>query len=240
MNQKLMFFISIIVIVVGVSGIVLNNKEEPAPIPSETVEKKTSTDTAVKLLVANKALTPGAMLKADDYSVKLIDVAVDSEWTKYHATKKVGDYLGGYITAPVAQGEYILPELLITPGHPEFMKMSLGQDVAYNLDVRLQDHDMIALISPMDKVDIYLLTKGELTKVISGVTVLKKTINKEKKEAKLLVRLTLQQSKDIKVVESEGAVIPMLSSNSTRSVKSGDVVSDFKKYQIDKIKKLKG
>ncbi|MGL6010148.1 MAG: hypothetical protein ACRC0J_01345, partial [Shewanella oncorhynchi] len=48
---------------------------------------------------------PMGMLKADDYSVKLIDVAVDSEWTKYHATKKVGDYLGGYITAPVAQGE---------------------------------------------------------------------------------------------------------------------------------------
>ncbi|WP_033137019.1 hypothetical protein [Aeromonas finlandensis] len=99
---------------------------------------------------------------------------------------------------------------------------------------------MVAQLSQMDKVDIFLLTKGELTKIISGVTVLNIKSDKGKKESQLVVRLTSKQIKDIKVVENEGTLMPILGSNSASSVKSGDVVSDLKKYQIDKIKKLKG
>uniref|UniRef100_UPI0012E039DA SAF domain-containing protein n=1 Tax=Aeromonas finlandensis TaxID=1543375 RepID=UPI0012E039DA len=140
MNQKLMFLISIIVIVVGVSGIVLNNVDPQAPTPMETMEKKPSPDKAIKLLVAKRDLTQGSILEADDYSVKVINAADNSEWSKYHSNRNFTEYLGSYITASVAQGEYILPEILLTSGHPEYMKRSLGQDIAYTLTIRPQDH----------------------------------------------------------------------------------------------------
>lgn len=237
MNHRILFFLSIVVIAVGIAGIFLQKKTPEPKAPDKTVS------IAQTIMVAKvmRELKPYDILSRDDY--KLISIEVSQESKDYRDISSLdnGDLQGYLIRNNIANGSFILPQMVESPNSPTFAIHSLrSNETPYSYKVKSEDEYLLSSLSIGDDVSLYLrlievdkskknsvglVTEGSnnpdanmkryaISRVMGPVSIV--DIKKENVElhnndgsymGTVVLRLNSQQMAKIKVVEKAGELM---------------------------------
>jgi len=156
MNQRIIIFFSMVIIVVGVVGISLSgkspDKKNPSPVVEQTHQKK-------KILVAEalRNIESETILRPADYQLKYIEIDNGSEDGRDLKNIKASDVRGFLSRARFTKDSFILPAKLESPDSKTFYLHSLGKDeLPYGYLVNSQDSYLLTTISVGNKVSLYL------------------------------------------------------------------------------------
>ena len=165
MNYRILFFISILILAIGVGGLfVMPNQQQSAPQPvavTETTvpvaEKKT-----IKVAVAKQSLPAGTILKEGDYQVSEMQVEPDSVLVKDDVSAALAqnsESLNGLLMAePVLDGRFLPPQGLIAPSDERFLFYTVGKgEVIYRVYIRNEHQFSLDTLKSGDVVGLFAL-----------------------------------------------------------------------------------
>jgi pilus assembly protein CpaB len=150
MNQRILLFLSVIIIVVGIVGLIKSNDE---PVQEETLQ------TASKNIIIAEAvydLFPGDIIDDNAFKIKSQQVSEDHDIRDLSAIN--GNLQGYLVKNKIGRGENILLASLEQPGSEGFIKRSIQLgDVPYLFPVKKNDNEyLLSALNAGDKVAIYL------------------------------------------------------------------------------------
>lgn len=151
MNQRILLFLSVIIIVVGVVGLIRSN-DEPETVP------ETPQAVSKNIIIAEAVydLLPGDIIDDNAFKIKSQLISEDHDIRDLSAIN--GNLQGYLVKNKIGRGENILLAALEKPGSEGFIKrsMQLG-DVPYLFPVKKNDNEyLLSALNAGDKVAIYL------------------------------------------------------------------------------------
>ncbi|WP_067710288.1 hypothetical protein [Erwinia sp. ErVv1] len=159
MNHRMLFFISLIVIIVGVAGILLQYKPPAEPATEDSVSLPVSVpEKKITFLAqASRELKPYDLLSLSDYKIKEIEVHEDAENNRGFSSEVIADLRGYLILENIAEGGIISPEMAISPRSPEFIQRSLRDDeTPYAIKVNVNDEFILTTLKVGQKITLIL------------------------------------------------------------------------------------
>ncbi|SUB81319.1 Uncharacterised protein [Pragia fontium] len=159
MNHRVMFFISLIVIAVGVMGMIVQSGGDSPQVSEEpTVEAKPSSQRTIMLAKAKIELSSGYILGANDYELNEVTVEGNSDLIRLDISALNTGTLRGYLVkSPIKTGSYIESGMLEGPDSPGYILDSLGEnEMTYNFPVRLDNSYLLDSLAVGDDVALYL------------------------------------------------------------------------------------
>ncbi|MFS7242152.1 pilus assembly protein CpaB [Serratia proteamaculans] len=206
MNNRVIFFISIIVIGVGISGIVLQEHQ-----PKNEIQKEKNVESEHTILIAQalKNLQPYDIISPADY--KVISVNAPKDITDPRDITSVSDSsIRGYLVRNnISKDSYLSLSMLEAPSSPDFAKHSLRPDeMPYSLSVSNSDDYLLSSTYTGDKVSLYIrLTEVDKTKKNNVGLVPEGSASADKELKKFVVsrifkEITVLESKRFKVDEN--------------------------------------
>ncbi|EOK7354511.1 pilus assembly protein CpaB [Escherichia coli] len=162
MNHRMLFFLSVIVITVGLAGIFMQKSET---IPSSIAPTKTPAKTIV-VAEATRELKPGHILVPGDYKISTFQINKDEKDIRDISSLGTRNLNGYLMRNNISQFSSILPEAVESPSSETFLVHSLGPDeLPYGYPVRPEDEYLLTSLSAGDKVSLYIrLTEVEKDK----------------------------------------------------------------------------
>ena len=156
MNHRILFFLSLIIIVVGLTGILLQ-KKEPAehgngPAPVQGAKKR-----AIAIAETLREIKPHDILSQEDYQIRTIEI--DEADQDIRDISSLGTHnLNGYLALThLPPDSAILPDRIEAPGSPTFVLHSLKKDeMPYSYRVSAQDESLLTSLSVGDEVSLYI------------------------------------------------------------------------------------
>jgi len=160
----MLFFISLIVIVVGVAGILIQYKPAADPAAATADPVPVSVSEPVKrvtfLAQATRELRPYDLLSLSDYKIKEIEVYEDAQNEHGFPSEVIADLTGYLIRKDIAEGSIISPEMTVSPGSPEFVQHSLRDgETLYAVKVNVQDKFMLKTLKVGQRITLTLRAK---------------------------------------------------------------------------------
>ena len=172
MNYRVLFLVSLVILVVGVIGLVVfpsgSGEETPqaeiAGQPDDTsapaVEKPA--ERLITVAQLKRDIAQGTLLQAGDYELSELNVAEDSplinnDLKSFFETSKTQS-LQGYLMAESVKAEsFITPAMVISPKDPRFLVSSLDpkQEVAYRIYVQAPERYILDTVNSGSYVSIY-------------------------------------------------------------------------------------
>ena len=172
MNYRVLFLVSLVILVVGVIGLVVfpsgSGEETPqaeiAGQPDDTsapaVEKPA--ERLITVAQLKRDIAQGTLLQAGDYELSELNVAEDSplinnDLKSFFETSKTQS-LQGYLMAESVKAEsFITPAMVISPKDPRFLVSSLDpkQEVAYRIYVQPPERYILDTVNSGSYVSIY-------------------------------------------------------------------------------------
>ena len=159
MNHRMMFFVSLIVIAVGVVGILVFAGGEPNPTTgTSTVTTQDPSKRRIVLAVAKTDLVNGHIIKPEDYQISELTVEENSDLISLDISGLNSGSLRGYLLKSSINAEsYIVADMLDSPDSPGYVLNSLGTDeMTYSFPVRISNSYLLDSLSPGDEVVLYL------------------------------------------------------------------------------------
>lgn len=159
MNHRMMFFISLTVIAVGVIGIFVFVGGEPAKTDgTAVVSTQDSPKRRVVLAMAKTDLSSGHIIKPEDYQLSEITVEDGSDLIGLDISAlKTGSLRGYLLKSSIKAESYIVADMLESPDSPGYVLNSLGADeMTYSFPVRASNSYLLDSLSPGDEVALYL------------------------------------------------------------------------------------
>jgi pilus assembly protein CpaB len=206
MNNRVIFFISIVVIGVGIAGIVLQERQ-----PNNEIQKEKNIESEHTILIAQalKDLHPYDIISPTDY--KVISVSAPKDITDPRDITSVPDSsIRGYLVRNnISKGGYLSLSMLEAPSSPDFAKHSLRADeMPYSLPVSNSDDYLLSSTFTGDKVSLYIrLTEVDKNKKNNVGLVPEGSASADKELKKFVVsrifkQITVLESKRFKVDEN--------------------------------------
>ncbi|AJQ98909.1 Flp pilus assembly protein RcpC/CpaB [Enterobacteriaceae bacterium bta3-1] len=153
MNHRMLFFLSIVVIAVGIAGIFVQKKAPENEVKQNAV-------TAVNTITVAKAvreLKPYDILKRDDYTLTSIEVAQEIKDRRDISSLDNGDLQGYLVRHNISNGSFILPHMVESPSSTTFAAHSLrSNETPYSYKVKPEDEYLLSSLSIGDEVSLYL------------------------------------------------------------------------------------
>lgn len=206
MNNRVIFFISIVVIGVGIAGIVLQERQ-----PNNEIKKEKNVVSEHTILIAQalRDLQPYDIISPTDY--KVISVSAPKDVTDPRDITSVSDSsIRGYLVRNnISKDSYLSLSMLEAPSSADFAKHSLRSDeMPYSLPISNSDDYLLSSTYTGDKVSLYIrLTEVDKTKKNNVGLVPEGSASADKELKKFVVsrifkEITVLESKRFKVDEN--------------------------------------
>lgn len=158
MNHRTLFFLSITAIIVGVTGIFLQQKgKTPVLKQQETVENVPRT---VLVAEAIHDLQAGEILSPQDYNIATLKVSSTISDPRDISSMTGGNLRGYLVTKTIKKGSGITLPMLLSPTHPDYAKRSLRMnEMPYAFPVSAPDDYLLSSTRAGDKLALYIRTK---------------------------------------------------------------------------------
>lgn len=162
MNHRMLFFVSFIVIAVGLTGIFMQKSGTP---PSQIARAKILKKTII-IAESTHELSAGHILGPEDYKIRTAQINKDEKDVRDISSLGTRNLNGYLVRNNVSQFSSILPEVVESPASKTFLVHSLGSDeLPYGYSVRPEDEYLLTSLSVGDKVSLYIrLTEVEKDK----------------------------------------------------------------------------
>lgn len=164
MNYRILFFISILILIIGLGGLFMAPNQQSAPematttesVPAES-EKKT-----IKVAVAVNSLPAGTILKDGDYQVSEMQVELDSSLINDDVsdilTRNNNSLSGLLISEAAINGRFLPPQDLISPTDERFLFYTVGKgEVIYRVYIRNEHQFALDTLKSGDIVGLFAL-----------------------------------------------------------------------------------
>ena len=172
MNYRVLFLVSLVILVVGVIGLVVfpsgGGEETPqaeiAGQPDDTSAPAAEKPAERLITVAQlkRDIAQGTLLQAGDYELSELNVAEDSplinnDLKSFFETSKTQSLQGHLMAESVKAESFITPAMVISPKDPRFLVSSLDpkQEVAYRIYVQAPERYILDTVNSGSYVSIY-------------------------------------------------------------------------------------
>lgn len=207
MNYRALFLLSIIILIIGVGGLfLLPSDEATQPTTTQTENqavpepKEKVPEVVIMTAVANRELSKGILLQADDYTLSELKVEqtsplVKSDLTQFMAGTNATSLQGFLTNENITAGSLLSENNLISPEDSRFIISSLDstQEVAYRIYIKdtdeyildtLRQGDSVSVFNQQQDLDNKKTDKKNLIKLMDNLKVLQVKKNKveDKKE----------------------------------------------------------
>lgn len=242
MNHRVLFFLSLTVIAVGIAGIVMQ-RQTPQDPPPESARK--SGVKVITIAEASRKLHPFDILQVDDYKLRTIEVDVDKQDNRDLSSLSSLNLNGYLVHNNITEEAAILPELIEPPTSETFVMHSLqGNELPYSYAVKHSEEYLLSSLKVGSKVSIFIriaevdkkskvsvgfvpegsgssdkaLKKYSLSQVVGEVTILNVKKNKDK----------VKNEYSVDQDEPVGSIVLKMSQNQLADLrvveKSGDLI----------------
>lgn len=155
MNHRMLFFLSVIVIAVGIIGIV-TQKNAVVPHKSSIVQTE-NIKKSIVIAEATHSLSPRDILRPEDYMVRTIEVSKDEKDIRDLSSLGTKNLTGYLIRNNIPQGSSILPDFIEAPTSKTYVLHSMGPDeLPYGYPVSAEDEYLLSSLSTGDSVSLYI------------------------------------------------------------------------------------
>lgn len=190
MNYRVLFFISFLILIIGIGGLLFMPSGEQVVVQQTSDGKVQPVEEKPKKLITIAELKndigQGKLLQATDYVITEISVAEDSslianDLKEFLAASKNKNLQGYLMAENVKSGSFLLPTMLIAPDDPRFIISSLDpkQEVAYRIYVKAAERYILDTVIGGAIVSVYSQqespiadNKMDLIKVANNLKVL--------------------------------------------------------------------
>ncbi|RWR03307.1 hypothetical protein ED28_03145 [[Pantoea] beijingensis] len=160
MNQRILFFLSITIIAVGIVGIALQKKPQPE---EEAVVPSSSQPVEHTILIAKslRSIKSGDTLERSDYQMIPVKVSSELNDPRDISSLSASDGLRGFMVKnDLKKDEVIIPSSVVSPNSPDFMKEMLSEnEMPYAFPVKEIDDYLLSTLRVGDKVSLYIKIK---------------------------------------------------------------------------------
>lgn len=164
MNYRILFFISILILIIGLGGLIMMpSQQTTSEINSEPVQTEPEKK-AIKVAVAVNSLPAGTILKDGDYQVSEMQVEADSslisEDVSEALTRNNNSLNGLLISEATINGRFLPPQNLISPTDERFLFYTVGKgEVIYRVYIRNEHQFALDTLKSGDIVGLFALQK---------------------------------------------------------------------------------
>ncbi|QHM73460.1 pilus assembly protein CpaB [Mixta intestinalis] len=165
MNHRMIFFLSIIVIGVGIAGIVLQKNQTPTK-QSVASEQKVNKSKVIIVAEAKRDLKAHDILRPEDYQLKSVEINSTGHDIRDISSVSTNGLDGFLLLNNLSKDSAILPEMVESPNSKDFIYRSLRSDeLTYAYTVLPQEDYLLSSLSRGQQVSIYIrLTEVERDK----------------------------------------------------------------------------
>ena len=158
MNHRMLFILSIVVIVVGVCGIFIQNTQhQPVGVHKSESTRELAPEQKIMVAEALRDLKPYDILTAEDY--RLISMRISSTMKDYRDISYLSNkgLVGALVRNHVAKGAFIIPAEIISPTDSSFISASLREgEVPFSLPIFSSGDYILSTTRSGDKMDVYI------------------------------------------------------------------------------------
>ncbi|HHL2561916.1 TPA: tight adherance operon protein [Yersinia enterocolitica] len=224
MNRKFLLLFSILIIVIGLTGILMGS-EDDKEIMNNLTTTSNEKEVAVILAQATKDLLPGTLLNQTDYAVKKITVPESSELIKNDISENIN--INSYLLkVSILAGSYITRDMLVSPESDEFNYLNLQKgQVIYKFQIKQQDDYLLDALSIGNMLTLQLITlETDKNKGMEyGTFINTKTINDRKKQSYSLHKII----PNMKIVRIKKYSTSELSEKNSKNQKTEDTLVGY-------------
>ncbi|MFD1800840.1 pilus assembly protein CpaB [Mixta tenebrionis] len=263
MNHRMIFFLSIIVIGVGIAGIVLQKNQAPTKKTVVSAQQENKSKVIV-VAEATRDLQAHDILRPDDYQLRSVEINKDANDIRDISSVSASGLDGFLLLNNLSKDSAILPEMVASPNSKDFIYRSLKSDeLTYAYPVMQQEDYLLSSLSRGQKVSIYIrlaeiekdktnsvglvsegnsgtskqMKKFSLSKVTDALTIL--DVKKEEKKE--------DQRKSYNRDEPVGSIILRMNQSQLAKLrvveKAGDIllfpaddnIANYEKYRMDEV-----
>lgn len=165
MNYRVLFLISILILLVGLGGLFMMPNQVENSGSSQTVSTEIAEKRNIKMAMASKDLPAGAILKQQDYQINELQVEENSPLINDDVSDLLAqnsNALDGFlISEKAANGRFLPKESLISPTDERFLFYTVGKDeVVYRVYIRLENQFVLDTLKSGDLVGIFAHQKN--------------------------------------------------------------------------------
>jgi len=154
MSHRVLFFLSIIVIAVGVAGIFIQRDKHSEP-QVETLKKSGSR--VVTIAEARRELHPYEILQAEDYKIRTLEVDNAKDDVRDLSPLSSLNLNGYLVHNNIAEGGAIIPGLIEAPTSHTFIMHSLrGNELPYSYAVKPGEEYLLSALKVGNKVSLFI------------------------------------------------------------------------------------
>ncbi|TPW42150.1 pilus assembly protein CpaB [Mixta tenebrionis] len=259
----MIFFLSIIVIGVGIAGIVLQKNQAPTKKTVVSAQQENKSKVIV-VAEATRDLQAHDILRPDDYQLRSVEINKDANDIRDISSVSASGLDGFLLLNNLSKDSAILPEMVASPNSKDFIYRSLKSDeLTYAYPVMQQEDYLLSSLSRGQKVSIYIrlaeiekdktnsvglvsegnsgtskqMKKFSLSKVTDALTIL--DVKKEEKKE--------DQRKSYNRDEPVGSIILRMNQSQLAKLrvveKAGDIllfpaddnIANYEKYRMDEV-----
>ncbi|QKJ88625.1 pilus assembly protein CpaB [Paramixta manurensis] len=156
MNHRVLFFLSIMAIGVGVAGIFLQQQKNSQIEHKEEVKHE---DAPHSILVAKatRDLRSGDILAPQDYEVTSLKSSSTVTDPRDISSAPGGNIRGYLVTNNTQKGSELTLSMLLSPSHPDYARRSLGvNEMPYSFPITSTDNYLLSSTKAGDKLALYI------------------------------------------------------------------------------------
>lgn len=157
MSRRALFFLSIIIIMIGVCGIYLQGKKSPPVVASAPAEKAIEKYHTITIAEAVRDLHQYELLRPDDFKMRVIQASVDSNNPCDISSRFHGDIRGAVMKNNVAQGSCLPSASFLLPGDEKFPGALLRADeMPYAFPITPANDYLLSVLNGGDTISLYI------------------------------------------------------------------------------------
>lgn len=156
MNHRVLFFLSIIVIAVGVAGIFIQRYQHPTP-QTQTQTVNVSGTKVITIAEASRALHPYTILQPEDYKIRTLEVDNTKDDVRDLSSLSSLDLNGYLVRNNIPAGSAIIPRLIEAPVSQTFIMHSLrGNELPYSYAVKPSEAYLLSSLKVGNHVSLFI------------------------------------------------------------------------------------
>jgi pilus assembly protein CpaB len=155
MNHRVLFFLAITAIAVGIVGIFVQRYQNPSG--NQLQVEQPSGVKVITIAEASRALRPYELIESGDYRIRTVEV--DSAKKDIRDLSSLSSLnLNGYLVRNnIPEGSAIIPELIEAPGSKNFIMNSLrGNELSYGYIVKSREGYLLSSLKVGEKVSLFI------------------------------------------------------------------------------------
>lgn len=155
MNHRVLFFLSITVIAVGIAGIFFQHYQPPTDSRPKT--EQPSTVKVITIAEATRSLRPYELIEANDYRIKTLEVDNNEKDIRDLSSLSSLSLNGYLVRNNIAEGSAIVPALVEAPGSKDFIMHSLREnELSYGYAVTSREEYLLSSLKVGGKVSLFI------------------------------------------------------------------------------------